>query len=361
MRANDRTRNRIRNFSIISGLAVLSLLVFGEWIPFGVGVAIIGAAFVGAGWMLFSHVWIAPGPSLRSRDEHVNTEFRAEVERYLQDATAGKPRPARRKERVSDKPSTPVVRPKTEDMLPNDGAPPVDLLSRIVENVEVLGGYRDDLSALVRLHRMLEDPQLPGEKAEATRREIDRFEKRIALPFLLEDSEAVQEETIGLVDDLRRWLRSDRQGEKDLEVWTPCDLHHRLETAIQALPEDRVRTCWFERHLGDITLVLTKPETLYKALYHVLDYFTEKIGGGSPIHIRTAQRGDYAWIGIGSAPSESARDLDTDVRMAEAGELWNELGAKFVTGDTEVRILLPLHGPMHIFQEEAGESAEKTG
>lgn len=361
MQTKNRQRFRIRNFSIVSGLAVLSLLVFGEWIPFGIGIVIMVAAFAGAGWLFVSQIGMSVGPSLRSREEHVNEEFRAEVERYLVDATSGQARPKRRKERLADKPAKPTVRENTEKALPKDGSPPVDLLARIVENVEVLGGYRDDLSALVRLHRLIEDPQLPDEKREATRREIDRFEKRIALPFLLEDSEAVQDETVGLVDDLRRWLRTDRHGEKDLEVWTPCDLHNRLETAIEALPEDRMRSCWIERHLGEITLVLTKPETLYKAMYHILDYFTERIGAGNPIHVRTAQRGDFAWIGIGSAPTENAADIATDARMAESRDLWNELGAKIVTGDTEIRILLPLHGPMHIFQEETGESAEKTG
>ena len=145
-------------------------------------------------------------------------------------------------------------------------------------------------------------------------------------------------------------------------MWSPIDIHSRIETAIEKLPDERGRSAWFERHFGDVALVLTRPTAMFQAFYHILDYFTETVAGGQAIHIRTARRGEYAWIGVGAAPNErTAESLALDERIRDAGAIWGDLGGNMVTGENEVRILLPLHGPVHLFHAEAGESAgEKT-
>jgi len=289
-----------------------------------------------------------------TRDQRVNVEFRHEMERFLVDMGGGPRRKyvPPKEEELSRRPAPPIDKKRRP-------APPGDALHRLTENLEILGGYREDLAALLRLYQSLQDETLSSEEKKKIRSEIVRFEKVIALPFLIEDSASVQEEARVLLDDLRMGLEAKGLPPGPSEEWTPVELGSLVEQVIRSLPEDRVRPAYIQRHLGDVPLVLTRPNTLFEAVYHMFDLFLELAGGGKTIHFRTAQRGEDAWIGIGVGPLPPGTRIATDARLSTAEDLWKELGGSVTVGDGEVQILLPMHGPTSIFSSHAGESAEE--
>ncbi|MFH1277943.1 MAG: hypothetical protein ABIK65_06155 [Candidatus Eisenbacteria bacterium] len=300
-------------------------------------------------------------PELRmTRDQRVNTEFRHEVERFLAEMARGTRRDFDPKKKRSEAKKPPPIPSRDEDRPP---APPEDLIARVAENLEILGGYREDLSALLRLYRLLDDPTLTVEEKEKTKKEIRRFEKVIALSFLLEDSSSVQDETRRLLEGLRRTLSGEETVSVPREEWTPVDVKDQIEQVVRSLPEDRTRSAWIDRHGGDVPLVLTRPNTLFEAFYYVLEYFLD-LAGGKTIHVRTAQRGEDVWIGVGVGPTPGASvpEMETDSRVAAAGGLWRELGGNQTLGEGEIQILLPMHGPASLFSEKGVRrgAGEKT-
>ncbi len=172
----------------------------------------------------------------------------------------------------------------------------------------------------------------------------------------------MQDETRQLLADLRRSLSAEEGTVPAREEWTPVDLGEQIEQVIRSLPEERARAAYIDRHLGDMPLVLSRPNSLFEAFYYVLDSMLDAAGPGRTIHVRTAQRGDDAWIGIGIGPSEAgASALDGDRRIRAAHDLWRELGGQQTIGDGEVRIVLPMHGPASVFSERPGRTVdEKT-
>ncbi len=359
-----------RGIAVVAGCATILVLGFSSQIPLVLGgLVALGGVVLAAGVLYFG----AGKGVLKTREEHVSTEFRREVERYLSEVSSSGGRPRRGEVRIEMPPeetgSDQSAVPSTGEQVSKDveiynDSPPVhalegDVLGRITENVEVLGGYREDLVALLQLYRSLQDPARSPAQNEKTIKEIRRFEKTIALPFVLDDSRTVQSETTGLVGDLRRWLRHGAVDEKSGESWTPVDLHSRIEMVLEELPHEQARVTWFERHYGEVPLLLTRPEELNRSLQLIMLYFVDKIGASQAIHIRTAQRGEYAWIGVGAAPTEvSAEELSSDEQIIKANRIWNDLGGHMVTGENEVRLLVPLHGPVHLYAEEAGEAGE---
>lgn len=365
----DATRRKNFAFRMIAALlggTSIVILSLGDTIPDIYAWMVAAAGLICAALVLY---FSYGRRALFGRSEHVNVEFRHEVERYLHDVSQGSPRGARTKSEQdeiakSDEERPAAPRPPARERTAGPAAPTGDTLGKLTENIEVLAGYREDLVALLQLHRKLADPHTRPDEREKVSSRIAQLEKTVALPFLLEDSQAVQGEVEVLVDDLRRWLKHGpvKDTTSD-ETWSPVDLHSRIEMALEKLPREKARGCWFERHYGEIALILTRPQSINEAFYHIFDYFTDMVGGGQAIHVRTAQRGDYAWIGIGSAPNERASGtINLDERIEAAGRIWDDLGANVALGEMEVRILIPLHGPMHLFHEEVGESAdEKTG
>lgn len=363
MDATRRNNLVFRAIAALLGGTSIVILALGDSLPAYFVWIVAAAGLVCAAVVLY----ISYGHrAIFGRSEHVNLEFRHEVERYLNEVAGASHRGGRTRAEKETIDRTEADRPEPRSAEPR---PPVsaastgDILGKLTENIEVLAGYREDLVALLQLHRRLADPHTKPVEREEVRREIARLEKTVALPFLLEDSEAVQAELQNLVEDLRRWLRHGAAREAgDDDNWSPVDLHGRIEMALERLPKERARGCWFERHFGEVPLILTRPAGLNEALHLIFDYFSETVGGGQAIHIRTAQRGEFAWIGVGSAPSDTSPGTTTmDERIQSATRIWDDLGADVVVGDTEVRILVPLHGPMHLFHEEVGESAdEKT-
>ncbi len=350
-----------RVIAVLLGATSIVMLSIGDRLP----VIFIWSIAVAGLICAASVLYISYGKrTLMGKSDHVNLEFRREVERYLGEVAGSSPRGKKNRYTEESCPSagdggaaTPQqVKPATAGR----SVPTGDSLGKLSENMEVLAGYREDLVALLQLHRKLADPGTGPVDREKTMRDIARFEKTIALPFLLEDSEAVQQEVTTLVGDLRSWLRHGAVDHRADEVWSPVDLHSRVEMALDKLPGDRGRSSWFQRHYGEIALVLTKPQSIFEAFHSIFDYFTDMVGSGQAIHIRTAQRGEYAWIGIGAAPNEhTAGTINLDPRIEKASRIWSDLGANMVTGDNEVRILLPLHGPMHLFHEEVIEKVDK--
>jgi len=292
-------------------------------------------------------------PKKMTRGETVNAEFRHEVERFLAEMSRGpRPRHDRKKRSTARRPPPP---PPGEEKIP--ARSPGELIERIAENLEILGGYREDLSALLRLYRLRCDERLSLEEKERTRKEIDRFEKVVALSFLLEDSAAVQEETRRFVAALGESTGAPKGTSGAPEEWTPVDLGPLVEQVIESLPEDRSRSAWIERHLEGVPLILSRPNTLFEAFYHLLDLFVE-IAGGRAIHFRGAQRGDDLWIGVGVGPGESPPPfVETDDRISRAADLCREVGGQQTVRSGEIQIPLPLHGPASIFTHRAGEGA----
>lgn len=293
-----------------------------------------------------------------TRDQRVNAEFRHEVERFLADMSRGPKRkfdPKKKRAEAKNPPPPPAAEEGCAPM------PPEDLIARIAENLEILGGYREDLSALLRLYRLLEEPSLTPEEKEKTKKEIGRFEKVIALSFLLEDSSSVQEETRRLLEGLRRTMSGEETAATPREEWTPVDLRDQIEQVVRSLPEERSRSAWIDRHPSDVPLVLTRPNTLFEAFYYVLEYFLDT-AGSKTIHVRTAQRGEDVWIGVGIGPTAGASvsEMETDRRVVAASGLWRELGGTQTLGEGEIQILLPMHGPASLFSEKgAGRGAEE--
>jgi hypothetical protein len=317
------------------------------------GTVLVTAAFLNS---LFIYLLMRSPKEKPTRRQRVNAEFRHEVERFLSTEARGPRRPA---PQAGERPSPPPpVDP--EPKAPAD--PPEDLIARIGENLEILGGYREDLSALLRLYRTFADESISLEEKKRVLDEVKRFEKVIALAFLLEDSVSVQDETRGLLVELRRSLHAEEGDLPPREEWTPVDLREQIEQVIRSLPEERARAAFFQRHLADVPLVLSRPNSLFEALYHDLDCLLDAAGPGKAIHIRTAQRGDDIWIGMGLGPTASGEErLREDRRLRAAGEIWKDLGGCQSTGDGEVRVLLPMHGPASVFSERSGRTAnEKT-
>jgi len=360
------TRKAHQVVLVTAAVVVTALVVvitgFGSLLPFGVHGSPAAVLLVTAGIVNSILIyWLRRTPQTRvTRNERVSAEFRHEVERYLSDMTGYSPKGRRQED--SDSPEERHVPPD-----PSAEAirriPPGDLIGRITENVEILGGYREDLSALLRLYRLLHDSSLSSEERKRTEAEIQRFEKVIALPFLLEDSASVQEETRDLLENLRAVLR-DENGTpaESAEEWTPIDLHDQIEQVIRSLPEGSARSAWFSRHFGDVPLLLSRPNTLFEALYYVLDYFLEVAGSAKAIHLRTAQRGEDVWIGVSvGSGNVSGKDAEGDRRIEAARKLWEEMGGKQTVRDGEIQILLPMHGPASIFSERSHRSTgEKT-
>lgn len=294
-------------------------------------------------------------PKRKTRSERVSIEFRREVERFLSNGGRGERR----------KPDAAALRPAPPPP-PSDGRRPLvapdDLITRIAENLEILGGYREDLSALLRLYRVAADESLAPDERQKTEAEIHRFAKVIALPFLLEDSVAVQDETRQLLSDLRRSLDAEEGTVPAREEWTPVNLNEQIEQVIRSLPEERARAAYFDRHFGDMPLVLSRPNSLFEAFYYMLDGILDAAGSGKAIHIRTAQRGDDVWIGVGIGPTEPGSALlGGDRRISAAAGLWKDLGGDQTIGNGEVSVVLPMHGPASVFSERPGRTAnEKT-
>ncbi|MBM3321690.1 MAG: hypothetical protein FJY73_13590 [Candidatus Eisenbacteria bacterium] len=353
---------RTRAALVVSAVLVTALAVV--WVGVG-GLSpdgaspILGGALLAGGLLNCFFIYLARRRPARqvTRKERVSAEFRHEVERFLSEKGHG----ARRTtdEAKPARPAPPAPEPaETPRPLP----PAEDLVARIGENLEILGGYREDLSALLRLYRLVADESLTLDERKKTLDEIKRFEKVIALAFLLEDAISVQDETRALLVDLRRSLSAEDGTVPVREEWTPVDLRDQIELVIRSLPEDRARSAFFDRHLGDLPLILSRPNTLFEAFYYVLDRFLDAAGPGKAIHIRTAQRGDDVWIGIGAGPVEGgAHAICNDRRVQAAEELWRELGGELTVGDGEVRILLPMHGPASVFSDRGARTAgEKT-
>ena len=346
--------------AVLVTAAALGAVVFGVGIP-SEGNAPMGV-LLGGGLLNCALIYLLLRPKrpTLSRDEHIAAEFRHEVERFLSEM--GRPvrgvrnedgAPARPPGREPPKPAEKRTSPLT----------PEEMLTRIHENLEILGGYREDMAALLGLYRLLQDGDLDEEERKKTCEEIRRFEKVVALPFLLEDSGSVQHETGRLLEDLRRRLVEGVETEPDREDWTTVDVNDVIEQVIRSMPEDRARSAWFERRLGDLPPVLSRPNTLFEALYYALDAFLETAGAGKAIHIRTSQRGAEVRVGlsIGSL-SDGGEALRADRRLRAASDLWHELGASQDVGDGRLLVKLPAHGPISYLSESSHEgSVEKTG
>ncbi|MFH1682124.1 MAG: hypothetical protein ABIH26_15960 [Candidatus Eisenbacteria bacterium] len=353
---------RTRSALITSAVLVTALAVV--WVGVGgvseggaspaLGAALLGAALLNCLFILLAR---RHPPKRVSRKQRVSAEFRHEIERFLSKTGGG----TRRKPDAGGCPRPAPPPPAPEDASRPLG-PPEELVARIGENLEMLGGYREDLSALLRLYRLVADESLSLEERKRTLGEIKRFEKVIALTFLLEDSVSVQDETRELLVDLRRSLSAEDGAIPVREEWTPIDLREQIEQVIRSLPEDRARPAFFDRHLGDLPLILSRPNTLFEAFYYVLDCFLDAAGPGKAIHIRTAQRGEDVWIGVGVGPTEGGMDAVLRDRRVQAAEaLWKELGGEQSVGNGEVRILLPMHGPASAFSDRGARTAdEKT-
>ena len=293
---------------------------------------------------------------IRGRQKQIAAEFRHEMERFIREMGqsprgSGKARPREEEDGEPKKAPSPLKKKSRP-------APSGDLILRIAENMEILGGYREDLATLLSLYRLLHGGTLSEKEREKTISEIRRFEKVVALPFLLEDSTSVHEETTQLVEDLSSRMRPDAEPLQEQEEWTPVELHDQIEQVIQSLPEETARSAWFEREIGDLPPLLSRSNTLFEALYHVLDFFTEAAAGGRAIHIRSALRGEDAWIGIGIGPVEGGKQtLMNDERIKASSDLWKELGGSQKIGNGELQILLPVHGPTTIFSQRLTGSA----
>jgi hypothetical protein len=307
--------------------------------------------------VLIYGLWVRRRPGKKpTRAQRVSIEFRREIERFLSAGGRGerrRPDPTTIGRPAPPPPPTAAARPLT---------PPHDLITRIAENLEILGGYREDLSALLRLYKIAADDSLSLDERKKTEAEIQRFAKVIALPFLLEDSVSVQDETRQLLSDLRRSLDAEEGSIPAREEWTPVNLNDQIEQVIRSLPEERARAAYFERHLGDMPLVLSRPNSLFEAFYYVLDCILDTAGPGKAIHIRTATRGDDVWVGVSIGPSErGAARLAEDRRLGVARDLWKDLGGEQTVGNGEVTILLPMHGPASVFSDRPSRTAdEKT-
>ncbi len=360
---------RISGFKIVlavTAMAVTALVVVGigaGWLSpsdgggGGFTVLLVMAALLNS---FFLYIYLKrPRREKPTRGQRVSAEFRHEVERFLSEMGRNPRKNYQREKREERQPPPPSA---------SDGdrerhiLPPDDLIARIRENLEILGGYREDLSALLRLYRLLSDDDLSAEEKKKTRHEIERFEKVIALSFLLEDSSAVQDEAKRLLRDLQSSLNGEEAFPAAREEWTPVDLRDQIEQVIRSLPEEQARKAWFRRHPGDLPLVLSRPNTLFEAIYYTLEYFLDISGGGRAIHIRTAQRGEDVWIGVSiGASGAPSGEIESDRRIAASRDLWNDLGGKLTIGEGEVQILIPMHGPASLFSEKVSrEAREKT-
>ncbi|MBN1825127.1 MAG: hypothetical protein JW958_02600 [Candidatus Eisenbacteria bacterium] len=346
--------------AVLVTAAALGSVVFGVGIPDQGSAAAVVLVFGGLVNSVLIYLLLRPGRRAMSRDEHIAVEFRHEVERFL--GEMGRPLRGIRGEDAPP-PRAPARKPPEPVVDRTRLLPPEELLGRITENLEILGGYREDLAALLGLYRLLQDGDLSEEDRGKAREEIHRFEKVVALPFLLEDSGSVQHDTGRLLEDLRRQLLSGEDTAEIREDWSPVDLNDVVEQVIRSMPEDRARSAWFERRLGDLPPVLSRPNTLFEALYYVLDAFLETAGAGKAIHIQTSLRDEQVRVGfhIGSL-SDGGEALRADRRLRAAAGLWAELGAEQSVGDGRALVRLPAHGPISYHSEPSrARSVEKTG
>ena len=362
---------RISGFKIalaVTAITVTALVVVGIGVGWfsssdggggGLAALLVMAALLNS---LFLYIYLRRPPGggeKQTRGQRVSTEFRCEVERFLSEMGRNPRKNYQNEKREERRPSPPSTSDGEND---RHILPPDDLVARIRENLEILGGYREDLSALLRLYRLLSDDDLSADEKKKTRHEIERFEKVIALSFLLEDSSAVHDESKRLLGDLRSSLNGEETPPDAREEWTPVDLRDQIEQVIRSLPEEQARKAWFRRHPGDLPLVLSRPNTLFEAIYYTLEFFLDISDGGRAIHIRTAQRGDDVWIGVSiGASGAPAGEIESDRRIAASRDLWGDLGGQLTIGEGEVQIVIPMHGPASLFSEKVGrEAGEKT-